>query len=74
MQNTISPCSRTATLLLSFSILFGICGLHRFYAGKWFTGILQLITAGCFGIWQVIDIIRIIFGSFTDTEGRPIIR
>ncbi|MBR3925665.1 MAG: TM2 domain-containing protein [Akkermansia sp.] len=74
MQNTISPCSRTATLLLSFFMIFGICGLHRFYAGKVFTGILQLITVGFFGIWQVIDIVRIIFGAFSDSEGRPIIR
>lgn len=73
MQNTISPCSRTATLLLSFFMLFCICGLHRIYAGKWVTGILQLITLGFFGIWQVIDIVRIIFGAFTDSEGRPII-
>lgn len=55
-------------------MIFGICGLHRFYAGKVFTGILQLITVGFFGIWQVIDIVRIIFGAFSDSEGRPIIR
>ena len=50
----------------------GLCGLHRLYAGKVGTFILQLITAGGFGIWQIIDIVRILMGSFEDAQGRDI--
>ena len=50
------------TLLLS--IFLGYLGIHRFYAGKIGTGILQLITGGGFGIWALIDIIVIATGNF----------
>ena len=68
----ISPLSRTTALLLSFLCLFGFCGVHRIYAGRVISGILQFVTLGFFGIWQVIDILRLIFGSFEDGQGRPI--
>ena len=68
----ISPLSRTTALLLSFLCIFGFCGVHRIYAGRVISGILQFVTLGFFGIWQVIDILRLIFGSFEDSKGRPI--
>lgn len=71
-KQKISPLSRTTTLLLSFLCLCGLCGIHRIYAGRVISGILQLITAGFFGIWQFIDIVRIVFGGFEDGQGRPI--
>lgn len=58
------------TLLLC--IFLGGLGVHRFYAGKIGTGILQLITVGGCGIWTLIDLIMIITGSFTDKDGNPI--
>ena len=41
-----------AWLLLTFLGLFGI---HRFYMGKWITGILYLCSAGIFGIGYIYD-------------------
>jgi len=38
--------------------LFGLCGTHRIYLGKYGTGILYLLTFGLFGIGQFIDLIR----------------
>lgn len=70
----ISPCSRLVTLLLSLLGLVAFFGIHRLYAGKWVTGILQFVTLGFFGIWQLIDVIRISMGSFTDAQGRRITR
>ncbi len=70
MNNSISPLSRSTALLLSLLSFFGICGIHRFYAGRPITGILQLITVGFFGLWQLIDIICLIFGCFRDGDGR----
>ena len=43
--------------------LFGICGLHRFYKGQTFLGILMLLTFGGVFIWQLIDLIRIVQGK-----------
>ncbi len=69
----ISPRSHLSLLLLALAGFFGICGLHRFYAGKFWTGILWLFTGGIFGIGQIIDLVFIICGKFRDKEGRLII-
>lgn len=58
------------TLLLA--LFLGSIGIHRFYAGKIGTGILQLITVGGCGIWTLIDIIMIVTGSFKDKDGNVI--
>jgi ribosomal protein L40E len=59
---------------LLLAIFFGPLGMHRFYVGKIGTGILQLVTFGGFGIWWIIDLIRIVIGSFGDDEGRPLVK
>jgi class 3 adenylate cyclase len=51
---------------------FGIFGAHRFYVGKSISGFLQLFTIGGLGIWYVTDFLIILFGEFTDREGRKI--
>ncbi|MCP4630926.1 MAG: NINE protein [bacterium] len=51
---------------------FGIFGAHRFYAGKNKSGVLQLLTIGGLGIWYIVDFLIILFGEFTDSEGKKI--
>ncbi len=41
-----------AWILLTFLGLFGV---HRLYMGKWFTGILYLLTLGLFGFGYLYD-------------------
>jgi TM2 domain-containing membrane protein YozV len=41
-----------AWVLLTF---LGIFGVHRFYMGKWFTGILYLLTGGLLLIGYIYD-------------------
>lgn len=70
LSQPISHRSRLVALLLSAGGFVGVCGLHRFYAGKTGTGILWLVTFGFCYIGQVIDIVMIATGQFYDVEGR----
>ncbi len=62
---------RLSTFL--FCYIFGFLGFHRFYVGKKGTGILYLFTAGLLGIGVLVDIIKILRGTFTDGAGNRII-
>ena len=42
-----------AWLLLAF---LGLLGFHRFYLGKWITGIVYLLTGGLLGIGWLYDL------------------
>jgi TM2 domain-containing membrane protein YozV len=44
-----------AWLLLAFP-LTGLLGIHRFYMGKWMTGLLFLVTGSLFGIGWLYDL------------------
>ena len=35
---------------------FGLCGLHRFYTGRIWTGLLWLFTGGLLFIGQLVDV------------------
>jgi len=58
------------TLLLC--LFLGELGAHRFYVGKIGSGVAQLFTCGGCGIWAIVDLIMIITGKFTDSEGKTI--
>jgi TM2 domain-containing membrane protein YozV len=37
-------------------MMFSICGLHRFYAGRYISGTIWLLTWGLCGVGQVLDL------------------
>jgi TM2 domain-containing membrane protein YozV len=51
---------------------FGILGFHRFYTGKVLTGLLMAVTFGGFGVWWLVDFVRLVIGNFTDSDGEKI--
>ncbi len=57
-----------ATLLLCFFL--GGLGIHRFYLGYTWQGIVQLLTLGGLGIWVLIDFIRIIIKDLKPKDGE----
>ena len=38
---------------------FGFLGLHRFYLGRWVSGLIWLFTGGLMGLGAIIDIFLI---------------
>ncbi len=79
----VSPKTKATAAILAFFL--GTLGIHRFYAGKIGTGIVQLIltiigyatllfVVGYFlivavGLWVLIDFIMILMGKFKDKNG-----
>ena len=53
------PCTRRAssdyTVAWVLQTFFGVFGLHRFYLGRWKSGLLWLCTGGVFGIGWLVD-------------------
>lgn len=46
----------TAYILLAPSII-GLAGLHRFYVGRWVSGLVWLVTGGLCGIGSIVDLV-----------------
>lgn len=59
--------SQVAAALLCFFL--GTLGIHRFYLGYTWQGIVQLLTLGGLGIWALIDFIRILTGDLQPKDG-----
>ena len=56
-------------MALLLVLFVGGLGIHRFYLGYTWQGIVQLLTLGGCGIWSLIDLIRIITGSLQPKDG-----
>ena len=59
--------SQIIAAILAFAI--GGLGIHRFYLGYTWQGVVQLLTLGGCGIWALIDLIRICTGDLQPKNG-----
>lgn len=63
---------RNRLIALVLCLLVGYLGIHRFYVGKWITGIIWLLTGGVAGLGVIFDFVMIVIGAFRDSEGNPV--
>jgi hypothetical protein len=54
---------KSQMVALILVIVVGGLGIHRFYLGYTWQGIVQLLTLGGCGVWALIDLIRIAMGT-----------
>jgi len=59
--------SQLVAALLCFFL--GGLGIHRFYLGYTWQGVVQLLTGGGCGVWALIDFIRILLGTLKPKDG-----
>ena len=45
--------------MLWLPCVFGVSGLHRFYTGRYVSGIIWLFTGGLCGLGQIVDLVFI---------------
>lgn len=67
--------SKLTAFLLSFFV--GVFGVDWFYlclgnAGYIIAGVIKLLTFGGFGVWWLVDWIRILVNAFHDGNGMPL--
>ena len=67
-NDSISRKKRGTALL--YCIFFGWLGAHRFYVGKFGTGLVYLLSLGLCGVGILADFILILLGMFTDSQER----
>lgn len=73
-KERISDKEKNIALVLAILGIFGVAGIHRFYTGKIWTGLLWLITGGIFLIGTIVDIVMIANGDFKDKSGAVVRR
>ncbi len=54
---------------LLLALFLGLLGIHRFYLGYTWQGVVQLLTGGGFFIWAFIDFIRIVIRDLQPNGG-----
>ena len=60
---------KSQLIALILVLVVGGLGIHRFYLGYTWQGVVQLLTLGGCGVWSLIDLIRIITGDLGPKDG-----
>jgi TM2 domain-containing membrane protein YozV len=69
-EATAAKGGKSQLIALLLVLLVGGLGIHRFYLGYTWQGVVQLLTLGGCCIWTLIDLIRIIIGDL-EPQGGP---
>lgn len=64
--------SRSYIVTLLLALFLSGFGIHCFYTGYIVIGVIQLLTAGGFGLWALIDIISLALNKFVDVDGKEL--
>ncbi len=72
MEESAQKSEKSGLVCLLLCLFLGGLGIHRFFVGKIGTGIVWLLTGGVLGIGWLIDLIMIVCGSFSDSEGKKV--
>ncbi len=67
--SSLASSGKSQVTALILAILIGGLGIHRFYLGYTWQGVVQLLTFGGLGVWALIDLIRIITGDLQPKDG-----
>ncbi len=62
------PLTTGTGYILWLAGLVGFCGIHRFYAGRWVSGAIWLVTGGLCFIGQIVDLF--LMDSLIDDANR----
>jgi TM2 domain-containing membrane protein YozV len=62
--------NKSQIIALVLVLLVGGIGIHRFYLGYMWQGVVQLLTLGGCGVWALIDLVRIITGDLQPKDGK----
>lgn len=68
-QQSSSKSDKSQLIALLLCFFLGGLGIHRFYLGYTWQGVVQLLTGGGCGIWTLIDFVRIIMGTLEPKGG-----
>ena len=63
---------RGVAIILCMLGFLGLGGIHRFYVGRKWTGLLYLFTGGLFYIGTILDLIVLLTGCFGCAGGHPV--
>ncbi|MBI2892526.1 MAG: TM2 domain-containing protein [Deltaproteobacteria bacterium] len=51
----VAPAPKSLIVGYLLWFFFGLIGVHRFYTGRWVTGIVWLLTGGLLGLGWLFD-------------------
>ena len=68
-KQSVDGGSKSAIVAVLLCFFLGVIGVHRFYLGYTFIGIIQVLTLSFFGIWALIDLILLLFGELQPKNG-----